>query len=183
MEISDSRELLEDIIGQRVYGYRAPSFSINDDILKVIQDSGYCYDSSFNSFGWNNRYGTIDLEDKEKIGIAYRFPGSFFEIPISNLPIGNQWLPVGGGGYFRIIPTQLLFWCISRLLERNSGYMFYLHPWEIDQDQPRLKGTTLLSRYRHYVNLDKTLSKVSLLIEKFQTCEFISCRQYIEELS
>jgi peptidoglycan-N-acetylglucosamine deacetylase len=182
-ELSDSRKLLEDIVGHRIYGYRAPSFSINDDILKLIQDSGYCYDSSFNSFRGNTRYGTIDLMHKEKVGMAYRFPGPFYELPISNLPAGNQWLPVGGGGYFRIIPAQLLLWCIQRLLKKDSGYLFYIHPWEIDPGQPRLRGTSFLSHYRHYVNLHKALPKLSFLMDRFQDCRFVSCRQYIEGLS
>lgn len=182
-DLSDSKRLLEDIIGREVHGYRAPSFSIDDDALKLIEDCGYQYDSSFNSFRGNARYGKIDLSNKERQGIAYKVSEAFHELPISNIPIGSGWLPVGGGGYFRVIPTTLMRWCIRRILENEGAYLFYIHPWEIDLHQPRVKGCSRLSRYRHYANLHKTLPKLSGLIDTFRECRFSSCRQYLDSLS
>lgn len=182
-DLSDSKKLLEDIIGCEVHGYRAPSFSIDYDALKLIEDCGYHYDSSFNSFGGNARYGKMDLSGRERVGIAYKLADAFYELPISNIPVGRQSLPVGGGGYFRVIPAPLMRWCIRRILENERAYLFYIHPWEIDLGQPRVQGCSRLSRYRHYANLHKTLPKLSGLIDTFRDCCFNSCRQYLESLS
>ena len=86
-DLIKSKKLLEDITGSEIYGYRAPSFSINDDILQIIEDCGYRYDSSYNSFGLHGRYGKINLNGQPKKGIAYKISDSFYEIPISNLKI------------------------------------------------------------------------------------------------
>ena len=84
-DLSDSKKLLEDIIGSPVAGYRAPSFAINDDILKIIEDCGYRYDSSYNSFGLHGRYGRISLNGAGKCGLAHKISDTFFELPLSNL--------------------------------------------------------------------------------------------------
>lgn len=84
-DLIDSKKLLEDIIGEPVYGYRAPSFSVNDDILKVIEDCGYRYDSSYNSFGMHGRYGKLSVDAYSKKGIAFQISEHFYELPISNL--------------------------------------------------------------------------------------------------
>jgi uncharacterized protein DUF3473/polysaccharide deacetylase len=84
-DLTNSKKLLEDTLGERIYGYRAPSFSINDDILKVIEDCGYLYDSSYNSFGMHGRYGKISLNGRKRFGIACEISNGFFELPISNL--------------------------------------------------------------------------------------------------
>ncbi len=182
-ELSDSKKLLEDIIGREVHGYRAPSFSVDDEMLKMIEDCGYRYDSSFNSFGGNARYGKIDLSNKERLGIAYKVSETFHELPISNIPIGRGWLPVGGGGYFRVIPTTWMRWFIKRILQKELAYLFYIHPWEIDFDQPQVQGCSMLSQYRHYVNLHKTLPKLAAVIDDFRDCRFTSCRQYLKNVS
>ena len=110
-DLTDSKKLLEDIIGGQVQGYRAPSFSINNDILKVIEDAGYSYDSSYNSFDKHGRYGKLSVNGFSKNGIAYKVSDNFYELPVSNLsikPIAHSPQPVifpfGGGGYFRLFP-------------------------------------------------------------------------------
>jgi len=84
-DLLDSKKLLEDIISAPVLGFRAPSFSISDDTLKVIEECGYLYDSSFNSFAMHGRYGKILLNSYTKKGLSYRVSNNFFELPISNL--------------------------------------------------------------------------------------------------
>ncbi len=197
-----SKELLEDIIGDRVYGYRAPSFSINDDILRVIQDCGYSYDSSYNSFGTHGRYGHLDLSQNVTRGIAFPISSSqqqatsnqhqssivnrqssiFFELPISNMKIGNRVLPWGGGAYFRLIPSPLFKIGVEFMLKQENAYLFYLHPWEIDYDQPRVNDTSVFYKIRHYVNLRNTHSKLSKFIESFSHCNFITCSQYLDQV-
>ena len=89
-DLKDGKALLEDIINHEIFGYRAPSFAINNDILKMIQDTGHVYDSSYNSFSMHKRYGTIDLTNNTKKGAAYKISDDFFELPISNLNINQK---------------------------------------------------------------------------------------------
>ncbi len=178
-DLKDSKNLLEDITGVPVYGYRAPSFSINDDILKIIKDSGYFYDSSFNSFGLNKRYGQVDLSLKTRNGMAFKISDNFYELPISNLRLGKYVLPWGGGGYFRLIPLTLFKWGVQSILRKQGTYLFYLHPWEIDPEQPVVKEAPMFYRFRHYANLKKTVKRLSSFIKCFKACGFYTCSQYL----
>jgi len=96
-DLTDSKKLLEDIIGSPVVGYRAPSFSINKDILKIIKDCGYLYDSSYNSFALHSRYGQVDLSMNGKKGVAAKLSDTFYEFPVSNIELGKCPLPWGVG--------------------------------------------------------------------------------------
>jgi len=178
-DLADSKKLLEDIIGAPIYGYRAPSFSINDDILKMIQGCGYLYDSSFNSFGVHGRYGTVNTTGNGKIGIASQLSDSFYELPISNVKLGNFVLPLGGGGYFRLLPPCLFKKGMEIILKKDKTYVFYIHPWEVDPNQPKVKRALTFYKLRHYVNLDKTYSRLSRVIRGFQHCHFLTCTDYI----
>jgi len=99
-----SRKILEDITGNPVKGYRAPSFAINNEILFLIEQSGYAYDSSYNSFDGHGRYGSIDVAGKKRNGIAIEFSDTFQELPVSNFVFKDKTFPLGGGGYFRLFP-------------------------------------------------------------------------------
>jgi peptidoglycan-N-acetylglucosamine deacetylase len=178
-DLSDSKACLEDIIGAPVFGYRAPSFSINSDILKLIEDSGYQYDSSYNSFGLHGRYGKIDLSGFPRTGLAHALSETFFELPVSNLTIFGKTIPWGGGGYFRLFPAYLFSQGVKTILKKESAYLFYMHPWEIDPDQPKMDHIPRAYRFRHYINLHKTYARLSRLIENFNHCQFITLQQYI----
>ena len=191
-DFAKTRKLLEDIIGATIYGYRAPSFSISDDILRMIADAGYLYDSSYNSFGMHARYGNVSLNGNRRTGIAYNiFPG-FYELAISNLPFSSfpilgtlglfrhSYLPWGGGAYFRLIPAPVFRLGVREILRQQQAYLFYIHPWEVDPDQPRPAGISVSSRFKHYTNLDKTEGKLRSLLNKFQDFRFTSCHEYLE---
>jgi polysaccharide deacetylase family protein (PEP-CTERM system associated) len=176
-----SKKLLEDITGTGIDGYRAPGFSINRDILSLIEETGYLYDSSYNSFRLNKRHGQIELRGNNGNDILHKISDSFYEIPISNLRIGKQVFPWGGGGYFRLIPLLLFKQGVERILKQKGAYIFYLHPWEIDSDQPKVSGIQFLYKFRHYININKTLNKLSYLLEKLNTCQYQTCYQYLTE--
>ena len=189
-DLADSKALLEDIIGGPVYGYRAPSFSINDEILKIIEDAGYLYDSSYNSFDKHGRYGKLSTNGFNKRGFAYHVSDTFYEIPVSNLIIQNStfkinnWiLPWGGGGYFRLTPYVVFKKGIQRILDKDCVYSFYLHPWEVDPDQPRVESAAALLKFRHYVNLKSTAKKIRNMLDDFSDCQFVTCREYIETVA
>jgi polysaccharide deacetylase family protein (PEP-CTERM system associated) len=179
-DLYNSKKLIEDTIGAPVFGYRAPSFSINNDILRVIAACGYTYDSSYNSFGLNSRYGHIDLSGCRRCGIALQICNGFVELPISNININNYTLPWGGGGYFRLVPLFLFKKGVRLILNKEKAYLLYMHPWEIDPGQPRVKEAPALHKFRQYVNLTKTSSKLSALLEAFGYCSFLSCFQYLK---
>jgi len=201
-DLIDSKNFLEDIIGNRVYGYRAPSFSINHDILKIIEECGYLYDSSFNSFGLHRRYGHLDLSQNGRRGIALQISSNqqpatstnhqssivnrqssiFYELPISNIKIGTRVFPWGGGAYFRLTPFPLFKIGVQFILRQENAYLLYLHPWEIDPEQPKINEASTFYRFRHYVNLRKTHSKLSKFIRNFKQHRFITCHQYLEEI-
>jgi polysaccharide deacetylase family protein (PEP-CTERM system associated) len=182
-DLLESRKLLEDITGSPVHGYRAPSFSIDDDRLKVIEECGYVYDSSLNSFTMHGRYGQASLSDKSRLGVAIRVSDGFFELPISNIRIGDTILPLGGGAYFRLMPLSFFKIGVRRILKKENAYLFYIHPWEIDPEQPRVHEAALSFKFRHYSNLKKNYRGLSKLLDSFSDCSFISCSQYIENIS
>lgn len=179
-DLSDSKHILEDIIGHSVHGYRAPNFSVNEDVLLILEECGYEYDSSYNSFSGNNRYGKLDLV-RNGTGIASKVSSSLYELPISNIRIGKTVIPVGGGGYFRLIPAPLFIKAARFIVEKEKAFLFYLHPWEIDPGQPRVLEAPAAFRFRHYVNLHKTFPRFARLLKNLSGFRFISCHDYIAQ--
>jgi len=180
-DLMESRKILEDILGCEVHGYRAPSFSISPEILGLIREAGYKYDASYNSFSLNKRYGHLDLKMIQRRGIALDLGFEFYELPVSNLIIGGQIFPCSGGGYFRLLPERVFKKAVQRILKTQGAYHFYMHPWEADPDQPRQKQIPRLSRFRHYVNLHKTLPRLENLLDSFGDCRFSTCRDYLQQ--
>ncbi len=181
-DLQTSKKLLEDIAGSPVRGYRAPTFSINNRILSRIKACGYSYDSSYNSVGLFKRSGALDLPRPGAGSLALRLSRNFYELPISNLPLGRTHLPWGGGGYFRIIPLALFQLGLRSIMRRTGGYCFYLHPWEIDPGQPRVREAPPLLRFRQYCNLQRTRPRLQSLLENFRNCRFLTCSEYLELL-
>ena len=180
-DIRESKELLEDILGTAVLGYRAPSFSITEKAIEILQECGYLYDSSFNSFGANSRYGKIQISPNG-MGITYRTRGNIYELPISNFRAGRYIIPAGGGAYFRLMPVRLFAKMVHSVLRNQNAYLFYLHPWETDPGQPKVKDVPPFLRFRHYTNISMTLSKLSYLIGRLRELSFISCGDYIRRM-
>ncbi|CAN2049006.1 Polysaccharide deacetylase [Candidatus Magnetomoraceae bacterium gMMP-1] len=181
-DLSNSKKLLEDIIGFPVIGYRAPSFSVNNEALKLIEECGYQYDSSFNSFAMHGRYGQIPLSKYKKQGIAVELSKNFYELPLSNFKIGNIVLPLGGGGYFRLIPFPFFKMGVKSILTSEKTYVFYMHPWEIDPEQPRVNQASSMYKFRHYVNIKKCKTKLDMFFKTFNRCNLISCSKYLKKL-
>jgi peptidoglycan-N-acetylglucosamine deacetylase len=179
-ELTDSRKRLEDTIGMPVVGFRAPSFSINDDILEAVARSGYRYDSSYNSFSLHGRYGKISLNGQPKIGIAHRVFDNLYELPISNLKLLGNILPLGGGAYFRLIPFSFFSLGVKRILTGDNAYLFYIHPWEIDPEQPRMEEASWNHKIRHYHKLSKTYDRMVSMIKAFKYCHFTTCSHYLD---
>ena len=167
-DVRRAKMLLEDACGRAVVGYRAPSYSITPRslwALDVLIEEGYRYDSSIFPIR-HDRYG-IPVSDRRPYRID-RPAGSLIEVPGSTTQVGPLNLPVAGGGYFRILPYRWTRWGMARVNELElRPTVFYLHPWEIDPTQPRLKAGRL-GRFRHYRNLENTEARLRQLLTDFQ---------------
>ena len=175
-----SKTLLEDISGRPVVGYRAPSFSVTHDLIDTLGELGFRYDSSYNNFTMNKRYGQVNGFFQQRNDGYLVSENGMVELPISNLSMFGKIIPWGGGGYFRLYPSMVFASGVSRILKEKNYYNFYCHPWEFDPDQPRTNGIGALSRFRHYLNLDSTLSRLDCFLEKFKHCTFVTCSQYLD---
>jgi polysaccharide deacetylase family protein (PEP-CTERM system associated) len=165
-DIVRAKALLEDIGGVRVCGYRAPSFSINQDnlwALECIRDAGYRYSSSI----YPVRHDHYGMPDAPRF--AYASLPELVEVPVTTVDLFNRNWPAGGGGYFRLLPYALSRWLLRRV-NRVDGEpcMFYFHPWEVDPAQPRVPGIDARTRFRHYVNLDRMQARLERLLQDFR---------------
>jgi polysaccharide deacetylase family protein (PEP-CTERM system associated) len=154
--------------GVEVTGYRAPSYSLVDRslwALDVLVDEGYTYDSSIYPIH-HDRYGIPSWP--RHVHRVERQAGGLWELPGSTVRHFGTNFPMGGGGYFRLLPYQWTSRGIRQLNEQEGRpAIFYLHPWEVDPQQPRLKASRL-SRFRHYRNLDQTEPRLRRLLGEFR---------------
>ncbi len=168
-DLRRARAALEDAAGAPVVAYRAPSFSITRQsqwALEILAEEGFQIDSSIFPIH-HDRYGIPGANPR--IHQIHTPAGSLWEFPPSVVRFPGMTLPIGGGGYLRLYP----FWVTCRGLQRinhrqQTPFLVYLHPWEIDPDQPRMAVASRLSRFRHYVNLGRTESKLDALLSRFQ---------------
>ncbi len=166
-DVRRARDILEDCIGSRVRGFRAPTFSVSAGnwwVYEVLAEEGYDYSSSVYPIA-HDLYG---MPDAPRTPFRPIRSGDFLEIPIATVRLGGRNRPCGGGGYFRLMPYALSRWCIARvnLVDRMSC-VFYCHPWEFDPDQPRISQAPLKSRIRHYLNLGIMENRVARLLQEF----------------
>ena len=166
-DLRRSIRALEDAIGERVDTYRAPSFSITAQsqwALDVLIDEGITLDSSIYPVR-HDRYGIPGAPVT-----PYRFGrsgGSLWEFPP---PVTRTWglnLPVGGGGYFRLLPYAVTRWGLRRINAEGRPFAVYLHPWEFDPEQPRVT-CGWKQRFRHYVGLEKTEGRLAQMLTEFR---------------
>ncbi len=163
-----SKRLLEDIVQRPVIGYRAATYSITPRslwALDVLAEEEFLYDSSIFPMR-HDKYGIPGAKTTPHRLVTEQ-GNSIVEFPISVLRVTGFTLPVGGGGYFRILPYGLTKWGLETLNARGHEFVFYIHPWEIDPAQPRIERATSLSRFRHYSNLQKCHERLSALLRDF----------------
>jgi polysaccharide deacetylase family protein (PEP-CTERM system associated) len=167
-DVRRAKDLLEASSGRPVEGFRAPSYSVTAGTLwalDVLIEEGYRYDASIFPIR-HDRYGLPGSPRHPYV--LTRRNGSLVEAPASTVRCGRINFPVAGGGYFRILPYAWTRWGIRRINRREGRpAIFYLHPWEIDPSQPRVKAGAL-SRFRHYRNLHKTEPRLRRLLREFR---------------
>ncbi len=181
-DVRKGKKILEDQIGAEVLGYRAPSYSITrktswafDELL----EAGFKYDSSIFPMQ-HDFYGIPDWP--RFAGYAVKNGDNWCEspsisqgqlgikeLPITTLKLGQRNLPIAGGGYFRLLPYAVTRWGLNRINQQEQQpFVFYLHPWEFDPQQPRMAGASAKSKFRHYLNLSKTEQRFRRLLNDFE---------------
>lgn len=165
-DVRKAKCILEDLTGSPVLGYRAPSFSITDQsqwALTILVEEGYSYDSSM-----YDRFQRSETA-RENNGLVQIDTGAgrIWEVSPSTLNVCGFQVPVAGGGYFRLFPYATSKTFLQRLEKQGTKLVMYLHPWEIDPEQPRMDGSWT-SQFRHYLNLHKMEKRLTTLLEDFQ---------------
>lgn len=165
-DIRLAKAVLEDVAGQEVVGYRAPSFSVGPEnpwAVDCIAEAGYRYSSSIYPIR-HDHYGVPDAPR-----FAHEAKPGLLELPVATVRVFCSNWPAGGGGYFRLLPYVVSRWSIRRIntVDRKPA-LFYFHPWEIDPEQPRVKGIGAKTRFRHYVNLRRMQPKLRGLLDDFR---------------
>jgi polysaccharide deacetylase family protein (PEP-CTERM system associated) len=167
-DVRSAKGLLEDLTGRAVLGYRAPSFSITVKeawAFDILLELGFRYDSSSYPIQ-HDRYGDAK---------GLRFPyavrnngaGGLLEVPIGTARLLGRNLPIGGGGYFRLLPLHVVRWGIRRVNRCEAApVVFYIHPWEIDPGLPR-PPMAWHHRFRHYIGIARTEAKLAGLLWDF----------------
>lgn len=172
-----SKALLEDQCQARVLGYRAASYSITAQsswALDILVESGFSYDSSIFPVR-HDRYG---MPGTKRFPYQLTTPGgkSLVEFPLTTLQLAGGTLPIAGGGYFRLFPYFFTRWGLAQSNRLGEPFVFYLHPWEIDPDQPRIQAAWF-SRFRHYNNLSVCEARLQKLMSDFK---FTTMKQVLE---
>jgi polysaccharide deacetylase family protein (PEP-CTERM system associated) len=166
--VRQTKQVLEDITGTLVQGFRAPSFSIvkgHEWALDVLLEEGYRYDSSLFPVRRPDGYGYVGTPRDPFL--LTRESGTLLELPMATLRFAGMNLPAAGGGYFRLLPYALVSAAFRACEQRGSPGMFYIHPWELDAEQPRL-GVSGLARVRHYSGLSRTHGRLQRLLREFR---------------
>lgn len=167
-DVRRAKALLEDVSGEEVNGYRAPTYSITAETLwalDVLIEEGFRYDSSIFPIH-HDRYGIPGAERFPHV--IRRAAGEIIEFPPSTVRFGGQNLPVAGGGYFRLIPYPLFRWGVRRInREERQSAIFMVHAWEVDPDQPVMPGSRV-KIWRHRVNLHRTSVRLTRLLDDFR---------------
>jgi polysaccharide deacetylase family protein (PEP-CTERM system associated) len=165
-DVRHAKAVLEDISQQRVRGYRAPTFSVSAKTwwaYEILAEEGYAYSSSLYPIA-HDLYGMPDAPRTPFRPTA----GLLLEIPLTTVRVFNRNYPASGGGFFRLLPYTISRCLIAHVNRRDGNpCIFYWHPWEIDPGQPRVAGSSLRSRLRHYTNLGAMARRIGFLLDDF----------------
>ena len=169
-ETRRAKHYLEGLLGHRVDGYRASTYSITREslwALDILVELGFQYDSSL----FPVRHPQYGIPGAPRFPTLFPTPrgAAIVEFPLSTVRVGSQNLPVAGGGYFRLLPYVYTRAGLRSINEREGEpFIFYLHPWEIDPEQPKVAGAGLVARLRHYTNLGRCEARLKRLLDDFQ---------------
>ena len=168
-DILTSKKLLENITGNVVLGYRAPSFTITNVLLEVLCKLNFQYDSSLFHSHINKNYGKIsDIKTPPKK--MFKIKTNLYEFPLSSFTVMGVNIPWSGGFMFRAVPFYLFQKGLDIIAKKSDYFLFYIHPWEFDLNQPRVNKANYSQKLKHYYNIKNTLSKFEQLLSSRKFC-------------
>lgn len=170
-KISTAKRQLEDVSGQRVYGFRAPDFSITESsiwALDVLKETGFVYDSSIYPFGLHDVYGI-----KGQVASIHTLPSGLIEFPLSTAELLGKRIPFGGGGYFRLYPLLLTKLLFGKVNKQGQPVMFYIHPYEAGPMIPKVKELSAYRKFRHYYHCKNGTKRLKRMLQLFKFCPAI----------
>lgn len=165
-KLSAAQKSIEDLLGTRVYGFRAPDFSITASsiwALDALKELGFLYDSSIYPIGVHDVYGIKNAKP-----YIHKLPNGLIEFPLSTVKVLGRRLPFGGGGYFRLYPiflTRLFIFQVNRL---GHPGMFYIHPYEVGPVIPMISELSFYRKFRHYYNCKNGAKRLKRLLKKIK---------------
>jgi polysaccharide deacetylase family protein (PEP-CTERM system associated) len=165
-ELARSKDVLEQVGGCEVRGVRAPNFSVGDEVLDVLAEAGYWYDSSYFGFSQHDRYGRLSMAIDPAAAVVEVRPG-LVEVQMTRVPIGPMYVPWAGGAYFRLIPYPVFRRGVAERLRSTSWFTFYFHPWELDPDEEPPPGMRRSLRFRSYAGRRRTRRDLRRLLAEF----------------
>lgn len=165
-ELAKAKDALEQVGGREVRGIRAPNFSISDEVLDVLAEAGYWYDSSYFGFAQHDRYGKLSVAPDATSPIVEVRP-DLLEVQMTRVPVGPAMVPWAGGAYFRLIPYPIFRRGVAERLRSASWFTFYFHPWELDPDEVPPAGMPRSLRFRSYTGRRRTSRDLRRLIAEF----------------
>lgn len=166
-----AKNTLEDVSGEKVYGFRAPDFSITKSslwALDILNEAGFVYDSSICPTGIHDVYGIEDTKP-----FIHTLENGLIEYPVSVTELFRTKLPFGGGGYFRLYPVFLTKYFTSKMNKLGHPCMLYIHPYEVGPVIPNIPGLSFKKKFRHYYNCKNGINRLSKLLRKYQFCSAI----------
>ncbi|MBI5102988.1 MAG: DUF3473 domain-containing protein [Nitrospirae bacterium] len=164
-DLIKAKKTLEDVTGEKVYGFRAPEFSITDKTLwalDILLEAGFCYDSSIYPTSFHDVYGIAGAKTS-----IHKLPNGLVEFPLSVIDLFGMRIPFAGGGYFRLYPLFLTKLFIH-MVNRESPCMIYLHPYEVGPMIPKISGLSAYRKFRHYYNCANGAERLNKIINAFE---------------
>ena len=180
-DLKVARKSLEDAGGKEIKGYRAAGFSITKETpwaFEILHEEGFRYDASV--FPGNHAHGGITVPYRKPFIIKTGKTDFLYEFPVASTQVGKRILPFGGGGYFRLIPEVITAQLVKRMNGEDIPATLYLHPREIDPDQPRMRRLPLKRKLKYYVNIRSTERKLRAMLQRFR---FVSIPKYLASSS
>lgn len=168
--LAKTNEILKSLSGQQILGHRAPSFSIGiHDLEKfdVLSRLGFKYDSSIFPIK-HFRYGEAQSAPLAPFDVKKDGQTLLKEFPMTVVEYFGKRIPAAGGGYFRLYPNFIIRRNFRKAMKDGRPVITYLHPWEFDPEQPRIRGGSFGNTFRHYVNLHKTRKKLEMILSRYE---------------
>ncbi len=165
-KLANAKNTLEDISGIRVYGFRAPDFSITNSsvwALDVLKEIDFVYDSSIYPIDLHDVYGIKEIDP-----VIHKLQNGLIEFPLSSIGFLKKRFPFGGGGYFRLYPLFLTKMCIAKTNRLGYPCMFYVHPYEVGPVIPKISGLSTYRKFRHYFNCSRGIRRLKEIFHVFK---------------